>query len=160
MKKYLGAMVLILNLVSNNQSYAGKVAVVPGNSLGLSGITIPQNISSAPSPATASISSPTIAPSVTLPTSVITLLPAEGSETSSQGSESTKGISINPTTQQLVTALSEGTDVSAFTVSQAATAINKISSIINNADLTTEQTAALIQLRESFETFISEAGAN
>ena len=135
---------------------AGKVPVVPGNSLGLSGITIPQNVTSAPSPAVPSAVS--TVPTVTLPANVVTLIP--GNDTVNESNSGSTGIVVQPTTQQLISVLSTSTGVESFSLSQAQTAINKISSILNNVELDVAQTAQMIELRESFETFISEAGAN
>lgn len=135
---------------------AGKVPVVPGNSLGLSGITIPQNVTSAPSPAVPSAVS--ASPTVTLPANMVTLIP--GNDSVNESNSGSAGIVVQPTTQQLISVLSTSTGVESFTVSQAQTAINKISSILNNVELDVAQTAQMIELRESFETFISEAGAN
>jgi L-cystine uptake protein TcyP (sodium:dicarboxylate symporter family) len=135
---------------------AGKVPVVPGNSLGLSGITIPQNVTSAPSPAVPSAVS--TVPTVTLPANVVTLIP--GNDSVNESDSGSAGIVVQPTTQQLISVLSTSTGVESFSLSQAQTAINKISSILNNVELDVAQTAQMIELRESFETFISEAGAN
>ena len=132
---------------------AGKVAVIPGNALGLSGITIPQNVTSAPSPAVPSAVS--VAPTVTLPANVVTLIP--GNDTVKDSNAGSTGIVVQPTTQQLISVLSTSTGVDSFSVSQAQTAINKISSILNNVELDAAQTAQMIELRESFETFIGES---
>jgi len=135
---------------------AGKVAVIPGNSLGLSGITIPQNVTSAPSPAAPNAVS--VAPTVALPMNVLTLI--QGNDTVSESNSGSTGIVVQPTTTQLISVLSTSTGIESFTVSQAQTAINKISSILNNVELDVAQTAQMIELRESFESFISEASAN
>ena len=135
---------------------AGKVAVIPGNSLGLSGITIPQNVTSAPSPAAPNAVS--VVPTVALPMNVVTLI--QGNDTVSESNSGSTGIVVQPTTQQLISVLSTSTGIESFSVSQAQTAINKISSILNNVELDVAQTAQMIELRESFESFISEASAN
>ena len=135
---------------------AGKVAVIPGNSLGLSGITIPQNVTSAPSPAAPNAVS--VAPTVALPVNVVTLI--QGNDTVSESNSGSTGIVVQPTTTQLISVLSTSTGVESFSVNQAQTAINKISSILNNVELDVAQTAQMIELRESFESFISEASAN
>ena len=135
---------------------AGKFAVVPGESIGLNGVTIPQNITSAPSPAAPS--SVSAAPTVTLPANVLTLIP--GNDSVNESNPGSAGTIIQPTTQQLISVLSTSTGIESFTVSQAQTAINKISSILNNVELDVAQTAQMIELRESFESFISEASAN
>ena len=135
---------------------AGKVPVVPGNSLGLSGITIPQNVTSAPSPAVSSAVS--VVPTVALPVNVVTLI--QGNDSVNESNSGSAGIVVQPTTQQLISVLSTSTGVESFTVSQAQTAINKISSILNNVELDVAQTAQMIELRESFESFIREASAN
>ena len=134
---------------------AGKVPVVPGNSLGLSGITIPQNVTSAPSPVVPSAVS--AAPTVTLPANVVTLIPQ--ADAPSDGSTGSAEILIQPTTQQLISVLSTNSRVESFSVGQAQTAINKISSILNNVDLDVDQTAQMIELRESFETLVSGSKA-
>ena len=135
---------------------AGKVAVIPGNSLGLSGITIPQNVTSAPS--AAAPGSVSAASTVTLPANVLTLIP--GNDSVNESNPGSAGTIIQPTTQQLISVISTSTGVESFSVSQAQTAINKISSILNNVELDVAQTAQMIELRESFESFISEASAN
>jgi len=135
---------------------AGKVPVVPGNSLGLSGITIPQNVTSAPSPAVSSAVS--ASPTVTLPANVLTLIP--GNDSVNESDSGSAGIVVQPTTQQLISVLSTSTGIESFSVNQAQTAINKISSILNNVELDVAQTAQMIELRESFETFISESTSN
>ena len=135
---------------------AGKVAVIPGNSLGLSGITIPQNVTSAPSPAAPS--SVSVAPTVALPANVVTLI--SGSDTVNESNSGSAEVGVQPTTQQLISVLSTSTGVESFSVNQAQTAINKISSILNNVELDVAQTAQMIELRESFETFISESTSN
>ena len=156
MKSWTNTLIGIGCVCLTQFAIAGKVPVVPGNSLGLSGITIPQNVTSAPSPAVPSAVS--AAPTVTLPANVVTLIP--GNDTVNESSAGSTGIVVQPTTQQLISVLSTSTGIESFSVSQAQTAINKISSILNNVELDVAQTAQMIELRESFESFISEASAN
>jgi len=135
---------------------AGKAAVVPGESIGLNGVTIPQNVTSAPPPAAPG--SVSAAPTGTLPANVLTLIP--GNDSVNESNSGSAGIVVQPTTQQLISVISTSTGVESFSVSQAQTAINKISSILNNVELDVAQTAQMIELRESFESFISGASAN
>jgi len=89
---------------------------------------------------------------------VVTLIPQ--ADAPSDGSTGSAEILIQPTTQQLISVLSTNSGVESFSVGQAQTAINKISSILNNVELDVAQTAQMIELRESFESFIREASAN
>lgn len=156
MKLWVKASISVACISWTQLSAAGKVPVIPGNSLGLSGITIPQNITSAPSPAAPSGVS--VVPTVALPANVVTLIPVNAAVNESNSSSTE--IVVQPTTQQLISVLSTSSRIESFSVSQAQTAIDKISSILNNVELDLAQTAQMIELRESFETLISEAGAD
>lgn len=153
MKSWIKILIGIGCVCLTQFAIAGKVAVVPGESIGLNGITMPQNVTSAPS--AAAPGSVSAAPTVTLPASVLTLIP--GNDTVNESNSGSTGIVVQPTTQQLISVLSTSTGVDSFSVSQAQTAINKISSILNNVELDAAQTAQMIELRESFETFIGES---
>jgi hypothetical protein len=85
---------------------------------------------------------------------VVTLIP--GNDPVNEPISGSAEIVVQPTTQQLISVLSASTEIESFSVSQAQTAINKISSILNNVELDVAQTAQMIELRESFETLISE----
>ena len=156
MKTWIKTLIGMACVCLTQFSTAGKVPVVPGNSLGLSGITIPQNVTSAPSPAAPSAVS--VSPTVALPANVVTLI--SGNDTVNEANPGSAEIVVQPTTQQLISVLSASTEIDSFSVSQAQTAINKISSILNNVELDVAQTAQMIELRESFESFISDASAN
>lgn len=157
MKLWVKTSISVVCISWTQLSAAGKVPVVPGSSLGLSGITIPQNVTSAPSPAAPVGPSTVLAtPSITLPANVVTLIPQNEATNNNTGSSE---IVVQPTTQQLISVLSTSTEITSFSVSQAQTAIDKISSILNNTDLNTAQTAQMIALRESFEMLISESNS-
>ncbi len=157
MKLWVKTSISVVCISWTQLSAAGKVPVIPGSSLGLSGITIPQNVISAPSPAAPAGPSTVLAtPSITLPANVVTLIPQNEATNNNPGSSE---IVVQPTTQQLISVLSTSTEITSFSVSQAQTAIGKISSILNNTDLNTAQTAQMIALRESFEMLISESNS-
>jgi hypothetical protein len=136
------AAALVLSLCAS----AGKVPVMAGQAMSLSGLTIPQGNSAAPSPATPAISSSV--PSISLPASMT----SANQDTSEQSTDS-KSASTQPTitVAQTVNAVTSFSDTAAFSTAQASKAIALINSVLGNATLTTNQSAQLIQLREGLE---------
>lgn len=141
---------LVLGVFPAYTADAGKVPVIPGNSLGLSGITIPAGTTSAPSPAAPAAVS--VAPSVSLPPSVVSIVDPTGSTT---GDTKSAGPGLTITVPQTITAVTTLTNAASFTPSQASQAISKINSILSNVDLTPKQAEQMIQLRESMEQRLS-----
>ncbi len=129
--------------------------MINNDSYGLSGQTLPSNISSASS-STVSVGSISATPSVTVPPAVSTaVITAVGGGTRTSPDGNGDGVPV-PTMAQTIDALSTLAEPGAFSPSQATAAISKITSIINNVDLTPSQTAQMIQLRESLETSVNK----
>lgn len=147
MKSVVPAYILMLALFPLTTANAGKVPVIPGNSLGLSGITIPSGTTSAPSPAAPATVSAT--PSVSLPASVVNVI------NTTTGDAGPTGAAPTITVPQTVTAVTTLTNTASFTPGQASQAISKINSILSNVDLTPKQAEQMIQLREAMEQRLS-----
>ena len=138
----VSAAALVMSLCAS----AGKVPVMAGQSMSLSGLTIPQGNSAAPSPATPAISSSVL--SISLPAGM-----TSANQNTSEQSTDSKSALTQPTitVAQTVNAVASFSDTAAFSTTQASKAIALINSVLGNATLTTSQSAQLIQLREGLE---------
>ena len=128
--------------------HAGKVPVIPGQALSLSGITVPTSTSSAPSPAAPAVTSSV--PSISLPTSVTNAVLGESESSQSEKSNNSANQPLL-TIAQTLDAVTRFSDAASFSTDQASKAIGLINSVLINAGLTTAESAQLIQLRESLE---------
>lgn len=141
----------LLLICFSGASIAGKVPVITNSSLGINGMTIPSGTTSAPSPAAPAAQS--VAPSVSLPPSVMTSVLSNGE--GQQGTSGASGGLISPTTAQVIDAVVTMSSATNFSPEQASAAISKISSILNNVELAPNQSAQLIEFRESLEAAIN-----
>ena len=142
------AAALCALLGASPAGFAGKVGVINNESYGLNGLTLPSNVTSAPSPAApASGGATSVAPSVSVPPAVSNAIisAAGGTDRSAVGGQ------VAPTMAQTINALSTMVAPGSFSPGQASAAISKITSILNNVDLTPSQATQMIQLREALE---------
>ena len=141
------AAALCALLGASPAGFAGKVGVINNESYGLNGLTLPSNVTSAPSPAAPAVGGVSVAPSVSVPPAVSNAIisAAGGTDRSAVGGQ------VAPTMAQTINALSTMVAPGSFSPGQASAAISKITSILNNVDLTPSQATQMIQLREALE---------